>query len=169
LIHDRSHVNVTVVHMPAINTPQFAWCKSLMPRKAQPVPPIYQPEVCAEGVYWAAHQRHREVFIGGPTLQAIWGQRFIPGLLDRYLAHTAWDGQMYDAAPPPNRAVDLYEPVPGHQGAHGDFDDRARTRSRSLDFTIGLSSLVTSVGNALGRLGQSAPTLNGARVRPRIP
>src|SRR5205085_10024112 len=64
LIHDGSHVHVTVVHMPAINTPQFSWCKSRMPRKAQPVPPIFQPEVCAEAVYWTAHQRHREVFVG---------------------------------------------------------------------------------------------------------
>src|ERR671938_1144320 len=71
LIHDGSRVRVTIVHMPALNTPQFSWCKSRMPRKPQPVPPIFQPEVGAEAVYWAAHQRHREVFVGWPTLRAV--------------------------------------------------------------------------------------------------
>jgi NAD(P)-dependent dehydrogenase (short-subunit alcohol dehydrogenase family) len=75
LIHDGSHIHITVVQMPALNTPQFSWCKSNMARKAQPVPPIFQPEVGAEAVYWAAHQRHREVFVAWPTARAIWGQR----------------------------------------------------------------------------------------------
>jgi len=135
LIHDGSHVRVTVVHMPALNTPQFEWCKSRMPRKPQPVPPIFQPEVGAEAVYWAAHHRRRELFVGWPTVKAIWGQRFIPGLLDRYLARMAWDGQMYDGARDPNTPVDLVEPVPGHQGAHGAFDDRARDSSSELWLT----------------------------------
>src|SRR5438874_6432310 len=125
LIHDGSHVHVTVVHMPAINTPQFSWCKSRMPRKAQPVPPIFQPEVCAEAVYWTAHQRHREVFVGWPTVQAIWAQRLVPGLADHFAAKLAWDGQMYDGARDPNQPIDLFEPVPGHQGAHGAFDERS--------------------------------------------
>ncbi len=129
LIHDGSHVRVTVVHMPALNTPQFGWCKSRMPRKPQPVPPIFQPEVGAEAVYWATHHERRELFVGWPTVQAIWGQRFIPGLLDHYLARVAWDGQMYDGAADPNQPNDLLEPVPGRQGAHGAFDDRARTSS----------------------------------------
>ena len=126
LIHDRSSVRVTVVHMPALNTPQFSWCKSRMPRKPQPVPPIFQPEVGAEAVYWAAHHPRREVFVGWPTQQAIWGQRFIPGLLDRYLAGSAWDGQMYDGPRDPDAPIDLWEPVPGQQAAHGAFDDRAK-------------------------------------------
>src|SRR5438067_9151476 len=93
LIHDHSAVHVTVVHMPALNTPQFSWCKTRMPRKSQPVPPIFQPEMCAEAVYWAAHQRHREVFVGWPTVQAIWAQRLVPGLADHFAAKLAWDGQ----------------------------------------------------------------------------
>ena len=132
LIHDGSHVRLTVVHMPALNTPQFSWCKSRMPRKAQPVPPIFQPEVGAEAVYWAAHHDRRELLVGWPTIQAVWGQKVIPGLLDRYLARMAWDGQMYDGARDPGSPVDLYEPVPGHQSAHGDFDDRAADRSLAL-------------------------------------
>jgi NAD(P)-dependent dehydrogenase (short-subunit alcohol dehydrogenase family) len=148
LIHDGSHVRVTVVNMPALNTPQFSWCKSRMPRKAQPVPPIFQPEVGAEAVYWAAHQTHREVFVGWPTVQAIWGQRFVPGFLDHYLAWMAWDGQMYDGAQDPNRPIDLYEPVPGHQGAHGDFDSRARASSWEVALTT-RASWVATAGSAL--------------------
>src|SRR5438270_1916380 len=136
LIHDNSNIRVTVVHMPAINTPQFSWCKTRMPRKAQPVPPIFQPEVCAEAVYWAAHQRHREVFVGTPTVRAIWAQRLMPGLSDHLAARMAWDGQMYDGPADPNRSIDLYEPVPGHQSAHGQFDDRARSSCWELQLTM---------------------------------
>ena len=136
--------------MPALNTTQFSWCKSNMLRKAQPVPPIFQPEVGAEAVYWAAHHRHREVFVGWPTVRAIWGQRFIPGILDHLAARMAWEGQLYDGAPDPNRAVDLYEPVPGHQGAHGVFDSRARDRSWELGLTMHASWLATAVAGAAG-------------------
>jgi hypothetical protein len=118
--------------MPALNTPQFSWCKSRMPRKPQPVPPIFQPEVGARAVYWAAHHDRRELLVGWPTVQAVWGQKLIPGWLDHYLAKTAWDGQMYDGSRPADAPVDLYEPVPGHQGAHGAFDDRARDGSVEL-------------------------------------
>ena len=143
LIHDGSRVRVTAVHMPAINTPQFSWCKSRMPRKPQPVPPIFQPEVCAEAVYWAAHQRHREVFVGWPTLRAIWAQRLVPGLADHLAARLAWDGQMYDGSRDPSAPDDLYEPVAGHQSAHGAFDARARSGSWELRLTMRLSWLGT--------------------------
>src|SRR5437763_6998879 len=79
LIHDQSQVRLTVVHMPALNTPQFSWCRSRMPRKPQPVPPIFQPEVGARAVYWAAHHHRRELLVGWPTVQAVWGQKFLPG------------------------------------------------------------------------------------------
>lgn len=148
LIHDGSHVRVTVVQMPAMNTPQFGWCKSNMQRKAQPVPPIFQPEVCAEAVYWAAHQQHREVFVGWPTVQAIWGQRLVPGLLDHYLARVAWDGQMLETPRDPKQPVDLYEPVPGHQSAHGTFDNRSRTSSWEVQLTT-RASWVATAGSAL--------------------
>lgn len=151
LIHDDSHVRVTTVHMPAMNTPQFTWCKSTMPRQAQPVPPIFQPEVCAEAVYWAAHQPHREVFVGWPTVQAIWGQRFLPGFLDHYLARTAWDGQMSDRPRDPNQAVDLHAPVAGHQGAHGPFEDRSQTQSWEIRLTT-RASWIATLGSGLAAL-----------------
>jgi short-subunit dehydrogenase len=135
LLHEHSRVHVTAVHMPAINTPQFGWGRNRKPRRAQPVAPIYQPEVCAEAVYWAAHRRVREVFVGAPTLRAVWGQRFLPGWLDRYLVST-WDGQMYDGAPPPDARDNLFSPVPGHQGAHGTFDSQARDHSTTLEWTM---------------------------------
>jgi NAD(P)-dependent dehydrogenase (short-subunit alcohol dehydrogenase family) len=163
LIHDRSDVRVTVVHMPAINTPQFSWCKSRMPRKAQPVPPIFQPEVCADAVYWAAHQRHREVFVGLPTVRAIWAQRLVPGLADHLAARMAWDGQMYDGAADPEHPIDLYEPVPGHQGAHGAFDDRARTSSLELQLTMQASWLATAATRLAGKVTDALITRNHER------
>jgi short-subunit dehydrogenase len=165
LIHDHSRVHLTVVQMPALNTPQFSWCKSNMRRKAQPVPPIFQPEVGAEAVYWAAHQRHREVFVGWPTARAIWGQRFIPGVLDHLAARMAWDGQMYDGAQDPHLPVDLYEPVPGHQGAHGAFDRRAQDKSWEVQLTMQASWLATAIsglaGTLVGRLA-TGPTQEGS-------
>jgi hypothetical protein len=96
------------------------------------VPPIFQPEVAARAIVYASSHSRRELLVGWPTIQAVWGQKVIPGLLDRYLARMAWDGQMYDGTHDPNAPVDLYDPVPGHQGAHGAFDDRASERSLAL-------------------------------------
>ena len=165
LIHDRSQVHLTVVEMPALNTPQFSWCKSNMPRKAQPVPPIFQPEVGAEAVYWAAHQRHREVFVGWPTVQAIWGQRLLPGLLDHLAASSAWDAQMYDGPTPSDRPVNLREPVAGHQSAHGAFDSRAKWHSWELQLTMQASHVSTALSSAAGflvhRLGHNGAAAAG--------
>jgi short chain dehydrogenase len=166
LIHDGSHVHITVVQMPALNTPQFSWCKSNMRRKAQPVPPIFQPEVGAEAVYWAAHQRHREVFVGWPTARAIWGQRFLPGLLDHLAARMAWDGQMSDGAQDPNRPVDLYQPVPGHQGAHGAFDGQALSSSWEMRLTMQASWLATAASAFAGRV---VSTLAGPQADKAAP
>jgi short-subunit dehydrogenase len=166
LIHDNSQVHITVVQMPALNTPQFSWCKSNMSRKAQPVPPIFQPEVGAEAVYWAAHQRHREVFVGWPTARAIWGQRFLPGLLDHLAARLAWDGQLYDGAPAPDQPVDLYQPVPGHQSAHGAFDSRAKTGSWEMQLTTRASYVASAVYGLLAPLAHAA---GRARARSLTP
>jgi len=161
LIHDGSRVRVTVVQMPALNTPQFGWCRSKMPRKAQPVPPIFQPEVGAEAVYWAAHHHHREVFVGWPTVRAIWAQRLVPDLGDKLAAKMAWDGQMYDGSADPARPDNLLEPVPGHQGAHGAFDARASDRSLELWATTHGGWLAAAVG----LLGGAAAALAAARAR----
>lgn len=125
LLHDNSNVRLTMVQMPALNTPQFRWVKSRLTRKAQPVPPIYQPEVAAEAIYYAAHHDRREMYVGLPTVEAIIGDKVAPGLLDHYLARTGYDSQQTDEPSDPNRPNNLWEPVRGDHGAHGVFDDRA--------------------------------------------
>jgi NAD(P)-dependent dehydrogenase (short-subunit alcohol dehydrogenase family) len=132
LLHDGSHVRVTMVQMPALNTPQFNWVKSRLPRKPQPVPPIYQPEVAAEAVYWAAHHNRRELYVGMSTVKAIVGNKIIPGLLDRYLGRIGYDAQQYDGYDDPTRPDNLWEAVPHDYGAHGDFDARASGHSLQL-------------------------------------
>ncbi|MBV8585717.1 MAG: SDR family oxidoreductase [Verrucomicrobia bacterium] len=132
LIHDRSQVIVTMVQMPAMNTPQFDWVKSRLRKRAQPVPPIFQPEIGAQAVLYASHHRRREIFVGMPTVKAIIGNRLFPGLLDRYLAATGFEAQQTEEPEDPNRSFNLYEPVAGDHGAHGRFDNRARTVSPQL-------------------------------------
>src|SRR5437868_6801084 len=132
LIHDHSNVRITMVHMPALNTIQFDWVKSRLKRRAQPVPPIFQPEVGARAVYWAAHHNRREVFVGMPTVAAIEGNKIAPGLLDRYLGRTGYDSQQTDQPEDPNRPNNLWEPVPGDHGTAGRFGDRAHPRSYEL-------------------------------------
>ena len=132
LIHDGSHVKVTMVQLPALNTPQFGWVKSRLPRKPQPVPPIFQPEVAAEAIVWAAHHRRRELYVGWPTVMAIVGTKLAPGLLDRYLARTGYDGQQTDQPVDPNRIHNLWRAGPGNWGAHGEFDARSRRASSQL-------------------------------------
>src|SRR5436190_8056598 len=129
LMHDKSSVQVTMVQLPALNTPQFGWVKSRLPRRAQPVPPIFQPEVAADAIYFAAHNPRREFFLGGPTVKAIVATKIAPGLLDRILARTGFDSQQYNGAEDPNRAHNLWAPVPGDHGAHGDFEPRAKSWS----------------------------------------
>jgi NAD(P)-dependent dehydrogenase (short-subunit alcohol dehydrogenase family) len=125
LIHDKSRVRVTMVHLPAMNTPHFSWVKSRLPRKPQPVPPIYQPEIAADAIIWAAHHDRREVQVGLPTVAAIECNKFWPGVLDRYLARNGYDAQQTDEPAEPGREDNLWQPLPGDRGAHGDFDKRA--------------------------------------------
>lgn len=125
LIHDGSRVRLTMVQLPAMNTPQFEWVKSRLPRKPQPVPPIYQPEIAADAIVWAAHHDRREISVGMPTVAAIYGDKIAPGMLDRYLAWTGVDAQQTGEPADPNRPHNLWEPLPGDAGAHGTFDERA--------------------------------------------
>ncbi len=130
LLHDRSHVRTVMVEMPAMNTPQFDWVKSRLPRRPQPVPPIFQPEVGAEAVYYAArHDVGRELNVAWPTLEAVYGNKVVPGYADRYLARTGYDAQQTDEPADPTRPDNLWEPAPGDWGAHGRFDARARAVS----------------------------------------
>jgi NAD(P)-dependent dehydrogenase (short-subunit alcohol dehydrogenase family) len=130
LLHDGSDVHVSMVQLPAMNTPQFDWVKSRLPRQPQPVPPIYEPEVAAKAVVWAATHRRREISVGGSTAIAIWGNKVAAGLGDRYLARTGFDSQQTDQLADPNRPNNLWQPLPGDHGAHGRFGSRSWSRSQ---------------------------------------
>src|SRR5947208_2014023 len=125
LIHDKSRVHLSVVHLPALNTPQFDWVKSRLPRQPQPVPPIFQPEVAAEAILYAARHHPRELWVGGPTLKAILGQRVAPSALDAYLGRHGYEAQQTAEPVSRVRRDNLWAPLPGDHGAHGTFDDRA--------------------------------------------
>jgi short-subunit dehydrogenase len=152
LLHDHRHIHITTVQMPALNTPQFDWLRSRLPRRPQPVPPIFQPEVAARAIYWAAHAHRREVFVGGSTTKAIWGEKVAPGVLDSYLARTGYDSQMTEEPEEKSRPDNLFRSVPGAFAAHGRFDSRARTRSVQLFLTMHRGALwapLAALGAAL--------------------
>jgi hypothetical protein len=127
-------VDLTVVHMPALNTPQFGWVKSRLQKKAQPVPPIFEPEVGARAVFWAAHHKRAEVYVGGPTVEAIVGNKIAPRLLDQYLGRTGYEAQQTEQPEEPDRENNLWSPVDATKdhGSHGTFDRRARSYSVQL-------------------------------------
>ncbi|HZT58685.1 MAG TPA: SDR family oxidoreductase [Pyrinomonadaceae bacterium] len=132
LLHDKSNVRVTMVQMPAMNTPQFEWVKSRLPNKPLPVPPIFEPEVGAEAVHFVAHNERREMYVGWPTVEAIVGNKLVPGYADRYLARHGYESQQTDEPDDPNRPNNLWEPVAGDHGAHGPFDKLSTDHSAQL-------------------------------------
>jgi NAD(P)-dependent dehydrogenase (short-subunit alcohol dehydrogenase family) len=153
LLHEGSEIHVTMVQLPALNTPQFSWARTKMERTPQPVPPIFQPEVAAEAVVWAARHRRRELYVGWPTVQAILGNAVAPGLLDRYLARTGYSSQQTDEAVAPDREDNLFETVSADAGAHGAFDDRAKSRSLQLWATLHRDRLAAAAGAGLAAAG----------------
>lgn len=132
LIHNHSKVRITMVQMPAMNTPQFDWCRARLPNHPQPVPPIYNPEVGARAVYWAAHHSRRELRVGVSTVGAILGQKIAPGLLDLYLGRTGYASQQTNEPISPQRPDNLFAPLSGDYRAHGSFDERATDRATEL-------------------------------------
>jgi len=136
LIHDGSKVHITVVQLPAMNTPQFSWCRTRLQRHPQPVPPIFQPEVAARAVVWAATHKRRGVYVGWPTVKAIYGQEIAPSYGDRYLAEHGYDAQQTSEPISPGRPDNLFQPVPGNYAAHGVFGKRARSFSLQNLFNL---------------------------------
>ena len=132
LIHEQSDVQVVMVQMPALNTPQFETCRNKMPYRPQPVPPIYQPEVAAEAIYWAWQNAPRELKVGGSTSVVLALNKFFPGMGDFYLGKTGYQGQQTDEADNSNRPDNLFAPVPGDWAARGPFSEQARDASKSL-------------------------------------
>ena len=152
LLHERSRVHLTMVHLPAHNTPQFEWGRTRMPRHPRPVPPIFQPEVAAEAIVAAARLRRRELFVGWPTLQAVWGNRLAPSLVDLYLARTGVDSQQTDERVDLPRLDNLFDPAPGDYAAHGTFDAQARDRSLLLSVSLHRERLAFAAGALLTAL-----------------
>ncbi|HET8541805.1 MAG TPA: SDR family oxidoreductase, partial [Anaeromyxobacter sp.] len=149
LLHDRSGVRITMLQLPAVNTPQFEVVRNRLDAHAQPVPPVYQPETIAEAVLFAAERAPRELWIGWSTLKAIVGQRLAPGLLDRYLARMAWDAQTTDVAPKPERD-NVDAPLPGDRGARGIFDRIARRGSVELWLRMHRGAIAAGAAIAAG-------------------
>ncbi len=146
LIHPRSRVHVTMVQLSAFNTPQFGWGRTCMSKRPQPLPPIFQPEVAAAAIYYAATHRRRELWVGFPAVKAILGTKLFPGILDRLLSSKAYKGQHTDEPLPPNREDNLYTPVPGDHGAHGRFDARAKPGSVQLWLDLHRAGVAALVG-----------------------
>jgi NAD(P)-dependent dehydrogenase (short-subunit alcohol dehydrogenase family) len=164
LIHDESAIRVTMVHMPALNTPQFGWVKSRLKHKAQPVPPIFQPEVGARAVYWAAHHRRREIYVGTPTVEAIVGNKIAPGLLDHYLGRTGYKSQQTEEPEDPSRPDNLWKPVSGDHGAHGTFDSRAQDKSYEVWADLHRRWFFAAVGIVSGAVYYLSRTLADRRA-----
>jgi NAD(P)-dependent dehydrogenase (short-subunit alcohol dehydrogenase family) len=152
LDHDRSKVHITMVHLSAFNTPQFEWGRTTLRHRPRPMGKIFQPELAAQGVYYAATHRRRELWVGWPAVQAILGQRVIPGFLDRLLGRTAVQGQQTHEQLPPGRKDNLYEPVADDHGAHGRFDRQATSISAQLWVDTHRGALAAAVG-AIALLG----------------
>jgi NAD(P)-dependent dehydrogenase (short-subunit alcohol dehydrogenase family) len=150
LLHRRSRVRITQVHLPALNTPQFHWVKTDLTRHPRPVPPIYQPEVAARAIVWAAEHPRRQVLVGSSTVLTVWANRFLPGVLDRYLARTGIEAQQATWPIEDDRRDNLYEPLPGEHTAHGEFDDDAKTGSAQLWITTHRKLLLGGAAVAAG-------------------
>jgi short-subunit dehydrogenase len=158
LIHDKLAIRLTMVDLPAVNTPQFEWALNKTGRRPQPVPPIFQPEVAARAIYFAATHERREIWVGFSTIKAILVNRFAPGLLDRYLAKAGYSGQLTEEEQPPSSPSNLFAPVPGPYGSHGRFDAQARSISWAM-FTarhcvIALTIFAVVAGLALHRIAR---------------
>ncbi len=166
LIHDHSSVRVTVVNMPALNTPQFDWVRSRLHGRGQPVPPIFQPEVAARAIVHAAEHPRRELQVGRSTWLALWGQKLAPGILDWYLGRTGYASQQTDQPEDPDRPDNLAAPLDeaADHGAHGRFDDRSETWSPALQLTMHRGAVVAAA-SAVSAAGLALLVAGAARSR----
>ncbi len=161
LLHDHSHVRVAMVQMPALNTPQFGWVRSHLTHKPQPVPPIYQPEVAAKAIVYAAHHNRREMYVGFSTLGVIAGNKLAPGYGDKYLARSGYESQQTAEPEDPGRPDNLWAPVAGDHGAHGDFDERAHEWSPQLWLNRNRSWILAAGATGLAGIAAARLWRNG--------
>ena len=165
LLHEGSKVRVTMVQLPGLNTTQFGWVRLKLPREPQPVPPIYQPEIAARAIVWAAEHKRREIWVGLPTVYTIVGNWLAPRVMDWYLARTGFDSQQTDKPVPPDRGDYLFEPLDTDEdrGSHGPFDDQAKNRSPQLWMSLHRRALVAAGAIAAGAAGAAVARTNGRR------
>jgi NAD(P)-dependent dehydrogenase (short-subunit alcohol dehydrogenase family) len=171
LLHAKSNVHLTMVQLPAMNTPQFDWCRTRLPRHPQPVPPIYQPEVAAEGIYYAAHHRRREMTVGAPTPIVIQANKVVPGLGDLYLAENGFDSQQTDQPVEPDRPNNLFAPLPGDRGAHGSFGAQAKPASTQLAMNMNrgwMALAAVGAGVLAGALVSRSRRTRASRIPERL-
>ena len=148
LLHRKSAVQVSMVQLPGVNTTQFTWGRTKLPKQTMPVPPMYQPEVAAKAIHYAAHHKRRQVYVGIPTVMNILGERIAPWLLDRYLAKSGFKSQMTQNDLDPQGHDNLFEPVDEDRGAHGPFDDQAHSVSPQLELALRRGIVLAGVGAA---------------------
>ncbi|MHB1512401.1 MAG: SDR family oxidoreductase [Acidiferrobacter sp.] len=167
LLHDKSRVRVTLVQMPAMNTTQFTWSKNNMAHNPQPVPPIYEPEVAARAVVWAARHDRREIDVGASTVAAIIANKLAPGILDHYLARQGYSAQQAPELADPERPNNLWEPVPGDHGVHGPFSARSTRHSPQVWTTLHRGTIAAITGLTLAAL--AAGLWGGRRAARALP
>jgi NAD(P)-dependent dehydrogenase (short-subunit alcohol dehydrogenase family) len=166
LLHERSKVKMSIVELPAVNTPQFDHCRTRLSKQPQPVPPIYQPEVAADAIAWAARSGEREVFVGAPTWKTIVGEKIAPGIADRYLAKNGVKSQQTDEPINGDRPDNLFAPVEGDHGAHGRFEEGTRDRSPLL--WLGKHRRALGAAALAGAGAAAASSTFGGKARRRI-
>ena len=155
LIHDAPGVRICMVQLPGLNTPQFEWIRAKLPGKPRPIGTVFQPEVAARAIYFAAHSDRKEIEVGSPTVESIWGDKFASAWLDNYLAEVGFTGQQSPEPANPDRQDNLFEPVPGDFAAHGRFGSEAHDDSPELWASmhkkqIGLAALGAVAATAAG-------------------
>jgi NAD(P)-dependent dehydrogenase (short-subunit alcohol dehydrogenase family) len=150
LLHHHSKVHVSMIQLPGVNTTQFTWGRTKLPKQTMPVPPIYQPEVAADAIHHAAYHKRRQIYVGIPTVMNIVGERVAPWLLDRYLAKTGFGSQMTDQDLDPNGHDNLFQPVDEDRGAHGPFDEEAHSFSPQYELAKHRAVTLAGVGAVLG-------------------
>jgi hypothetical protein len=172
LLHDKSNVTITMVQMPGVNTPQFDWIRAKLPGQPRPVGKVYQPEVAARAIYFAAHDGRKEMLVGLPTVEAVWGNKVASSVLDEYLAATGFDSQQRPEPVSPDRKDNLFEPVAGDHGSHGSFDKEAVDSSAELWISehkkeLGLAALGAAAVAGAGFMLAGKGKKQGQRGRTR--
>jgi hypothetical protein len=156
LLHKKSNVRMSMIQLPGLNTTQFTWGRTKLPKQTMPVPPIYQPEVAADAIHHAAHHKRRQIYVGIPTVMNIIGERTAPWLLDRFLAKTGFKNQQTEHPLNPQGHDNLFEPVDEDRGAHGPFDDMAHSISPQYELSKRRGLVLAGVGAAAVGAGAAA-------------